>query len=122
MSTLLIDANLPAAVQRALAEGKPITVGQYRSSLAKDVSKPYHCGFRVGNALGIEPASDGGLPPRGREVATETAELTVDGIRYAVEVDHDEDGRHHVKFTSDPPPIGMHRVRYEWTGRVPGAA
>jgi hypothetical protein len=59
MSTLLIDANLPAAVQRALAEGKPITVGQYRSSLAKDVSKPYHCAFRVGNALGIEPASDG---------------------------------------------------------------
>lgn len=48
-------------------------------------------------------------------VGDRSVELTVDGIAYGVEVGS-SDGKDNVKFTSDPPPRGLHRIRYEWTG------
>jgi hypothetical protein len=40
------------------------------------------------------------------------------GVRYGVTVGADDDGNDNIKFTTDPPPRGLHRIRYEWTGNL----
>jgi hypothetical protein len=61
------------------------------------------------------------VEPNGFAIAqpdTAIVEMRFEGVVYAVEVGHDEDGRTNVRFMTDPPPRGMDRVRYEWTGRL----
>jgi hypothetical protein len=44
--------------------------------------------------------------------------LEFDGVTYGVEVTKDGDKITNVRFTTDPPPRGLDRVRYEWFGRL----
>lgn len=46
--------------------------------------------------------------------------IEFDGVFYGIEVSRDEEGITNLRYTSDPPPQGLNRVRYEWTGRLSG--
>lgn len=48
--------------------------------------------------------------------------MEFEGVVYGITADRDDEGRTHVQFTSDPPPQGLDRIRYKWTGRLEDGA
>jgi hypothetical protein len=52
------------------------------------------------------------------EAGAHQTSMIVNGVRYSVIVSKDDDGITDVKFITDPPPRGLDRIRYEWTGRL----
>jgi hypothetical protein len=74
----------------------------------------------MGSMMTDQPLSSQGVKIHdgGERGARAYTEFEFEGVVYAIEVVRDATGRTTQTFFTSPPPQGLDRVRYQWTGKL----